>query len=375
MIRTYVFLGAIALGTSSFVVVEKAFFIERGMSFVELGMLTSIFNIIISFVELPLSIIFDRNSLKMGVIVGLILSIASFGLYFIGYEFITLALAQMIAAVAVAARSGTVDALIINDNKNQDQKSLARLFAKMSYINGTASLLGGIFGFLVFRLNEGFIWLIAALAYTISLFFILNLQYEKPNIDESSSLRDYLISIRSIFKNKITYLKVISDISAIGVITYWQSLFNENNSFGILFGFLLNSFAVSASSFLVRKWSPSYSRIPIIIFCSGISTLMLGIMTNLTVLLIFFLSHVMLQVAMNIIIGSEFHRKIQNNIRAGAISAVSVLSGAIGALIIFIIGLIADHISVGMAITTSSLSYALLITIFFISSPKFLFKT
>ncbi|MCC6863465.1 MAG: hypothetical protein IT544_01455, partial [Rhodobacteraceae bacterium] len=239
MIRTYVFLGAIALGTSSFVVVEKAFFIERGMSFVELGMLTSIFNIIISFVELPLSIIFDRNSLKMGVIVGLILSIASFGLYFIGYEFITLALAQMIAAVAVAARSGTVDALIINDNKNQDQKSLARLFAKMSYINGTASLLGGIFGFLVFRLNEGFIWLIAALAYTISLFFILNLQYEKPNIDESSSLRDYLISIRSIFKNKITYLKVISDISAIGVITYWQSLFNENNSFGILFGFLL----------------------------------------------------------------------------------------------------------------------------------------
>jgi hypothetical protein len=281
----------------------------------------------------------------------------------------------MIAAVAVAARSGTVDALIINDNKNQDQKSLARLFAKMSYINGTASLLGGIFGFLVFRLNEGFIWLIAALAYTISLFFILNLQYEKPNIDESSSLRDYLISIRSIFKNKITYLKVISDISAIGVITYWQSLFNENNSFGILFGFLLNSFAVSASSFLVRKWSPSYSRIPIIIFCSGISTVMLGIMTNLTVLLIFFLSHVMLQVAMNIIIGSEFHRKIQNNIRAGAISAVSVLSGAIGALIIFIIGLIADHISVGMAITTSSLSYALLITIFFISSPKFLFKT
>jgi hypothetical protein len=372
MIRVYILLASIAFGTSCFSVADNAFFIQRGMSLLDLAILAAIFNVVVSLVELPLSVTFERSSLKAGAAIGLILSVLSFCVYFVGYDFATIATAQFIAAIAVAARSGTVDALAINFTSARSQASLALLFARIGYVTGIASLLGGMIGFALFRVNEGLIWLASSLSYSVGIVSVLWLKYSSKSEKRSSSIREYFLDIKSVFQKRITYIKIITDVSPIGITTYWQPIFDGTNSYGLLIGFLVMTMAVSLASFLFQRRPVDYSRVPLVIAGCFISTFTLGWLSGLWPLLLGLLVHVMLQVALAIIVGSAFHSTIKDEVRAGSVSAISLASSAVGAISVLGLGTIASHFGAQEAIAISSVMYAILAFIFFIPfGPSF----
>src|SRR5690349_5862089 len=138
MKRAYAFIMLSAAGVACFASVDVVYFQAFGYSLAFIGVMTAAFNIAVTVAELPFAILFDRYSNKLALQFGNLLRIVAFALFFVNLNEPTLLLAQVVAGIAVAAMSGTSNALVVNQIQAINANKIAAAFGRISYLAASA---------------------------------------------------------------------------------------------------------------------------------------------------------------------------------------------------------------------------------------------
>jgi len=88
------------------------FFLERGLSFIEIGLLYSIREITLAITEIPSGVIADMFGRRKTLIISFVLYILSFVIFFISGQFLVFAFAMLVFAFGDAFRTGVHKAMI-----------------------------------------------------------------------------------------------------------------------------------------------------------------------------------------------------------------------------------------------------------------------
>ena len=152
-----------AAGVASFSAVDVLFYQSVGVSVAFVGVLVAAFNFAVTAAELPFAILFDRYSNKLALQLGNFIRICAFVLFFFSVSEGGLLVAQILAGIAVAAMSGTSNALVINQIQSSklNADSIASAFGKISYLSAIAAIVGGLAGVFLFTKSPQAIWLLA----------------------------------------------------------------------------------------------------------------------------------------------------------------------------------------------------------------------
>jgi len=101
------------------------FFLERGLSFIEIGLLYSIREITLAITEIPSGVIADMFGRRKTLIISFVLYILSFVIFYFSGQFLVFAFAMLVFAFGDAFRTGVHKAMIyqyLKLNNWDDQK-------------------------------------------------------------------------------------------------------------------------------------------------------------------------------------------------------------------------------------------------------------
>jgi len=370
------------------------YFMSKGISFLEIGILYAVREIAINLFEIPSGIIADTLGRRKTLASSFLVYIIAFIIFYLYSSFSIFIIAMLFYALGDAIRSGINKAMIVDYLNRTKQNNY-----KVEYYGHTrswsqfgsaiSSLTGGIL--LFFNKNLDAIFLFSIIPYLLD--FINVLSYPK-HLDEQKSkhlstkenfnfiIRSFLqafrskILIHSLINSAIYsgYYKAIKDFiqpflkSLIISIPIFLYLTNDEKTalfLGLIYFviFLVNSFVSRQASKIENLFS---SQIAFLNF-----TLLFGIIVGLTsgVLMEYFNS-VFAVILFVIVLSIENSRKpsgvanitdnSSSDIHAGVLSVQSQLASLFAATIMISIGFLADTFSVGIGIIISSLVILLL---------------
>jgi len=179
------------------------FFLDRGLSFVEIGLLYSIREITLVLVEIPSGVIADTLGRRRILIISFALYITSFILFFLSANFILFAFAMLVFAFGDAFRTGVHKAMIFNYLKVNDWPD-----QKVDYYGHTRSwsqigtaISALIAGFIVFYSgNYDLIFLASGIPYFINM---LNIWSYPKFLDGDHPTFSYIV-VKNQFKEVIS---------------------------------------------------------------------------------------------------------------------------------------------------------------------------
>ena len=179
------------------------FFLDRGLSFVEIGLLYSIREITLVLVEIPSGVIADTLGRRRILIISFALYIISFILFFLSANFILFAFAMLVFAFGDAFRTGVHKAMIFNYLKVNDWQD-----QKVDYYGHTRSwsqigtaISALIAGFIVFYSgNYDLIFLASGIPYFINM---LNIWSYPKFLDGDHPTFSYIV-VKNQFKEVIS---------------------------------------------------------------------------------------------------------------------------------------------------------------------------
>ncbi|MEX0159787.1 MULTISPECIES: MFS transporter [unclassified Microbacterium] len=362
MTRIYAYYVLSAAGVACFTVVDVVYFQALGYSLAFVGVMTSAFSIAVAATELPFAVVFDRYSNKLALQVGNFVRIAAFSLFFLNLSPTLLITAQVLAGIAVAALSGTSNALIINQLPNADANSISRTFGRLEYLGGGAAILAGLLGLWLFQISPELIWLGAIGLYalaTMVVFLFKDAAAEAQQVPWKQYLRD----AGGVINGPYTLIYIVTNACAVAPFLLWQVKF-DMVSLGFIFVgfFVMNATSVLAPS-LLRFIKISPSRVMILAALNAIATLLFAFLDQPVLIVASFLLHVGLQILQTIVVAGLFHERIGNNYRATSESLVSMADSVIVAIVAPITMIIGDRWGVEWAITCSIALYAVCVVL------------
>ena len=167
------------------------FFVSKGLSFFEIGVLYAVREIFINIFEIPSGVFADALGRRKTLAFAFLIYIIAFIIFYLGYDFSLFVLAMMMYALGDAARSGVNKAMIIEYLKRTDQ-----LQYKVTYYGHTrswsqigsaiSSLAGGVLVF--YQQNLDTIFLFSIIPYILDFFNVLSYpSYLDEGIKKSQS--------------------------------------------------------------------------------------------------------------------------------------------------------------------------------------------
>ena len=167
------------------------FFVSKGLSFFEIGILYAIREISINIFEIPSGIFADTFGRRKTLAFSFLIYITAFIIFYFGYDFALFALGMIMYALGDAIRSGINKAMIIEYLKRTEQ-----LQYKVNYYGHTrswsqigsalSSLIGGILVF--YNQNLDAIFLFSIFPHLLDFFNVLSYpSYLDENIKQSDS--------------------------------------------------------------------------------------------------------------------------------------------------------------------------------------------
>jgi len=370
------------------------YFLSKGLSFFEIGILYAIREIFINLFEIPSGIFADAFGRRKTLAFSFIVYIVAFIIFYLGHDLSLFAFAMIMYAFGDAIRTGINKAMIIDYLKRTDQ-----LEYKVNYYGHTrswsqigsalSSLIGGVLIF--YHQNLEIIFLFSIFPYLLDLFIVLSYpKYLDEDIGKSNSHYENLRSIVSTFWDTIRNRELFKSLINVSIYSgYYKSIkdfiqpflksliiqlpillfLTEYEKVGLFIGivyfliFLNNSIASRKASQIAGYFSSSikflnYSLLIGVLF--GLSSgLLMEFLPNVSVILIF-----------AIILFIENSRKpsgialiterSNEKVNASVISVSSQLASIFSAAFVIIIGYLADVLGVGFAIAIISFSILLL---------------
>jgi len=371
------------------------FFLSKGLSFFEIGILYAVREISINIFEIPSGIFADAFGRRKTLASSFLIYIIAFIIFYIGADFSLFIIGMLMYALGDAIRTGINKAMIIEYLKRSDQ-----LEYKVSYFGHTrswsqigsavSSLAGGVLVF--YQQNLDTIFLFSILPYILDFFNVLSYPaYLDEGIKKSKSLYHNLTLTTSTFWDVIKNRELLKTLVNVSIYSgYYKSIkdfiqpflkslliqlpillfLTEYQKMGLFLG-LVYFLIFLNNSLAARKASQIAGYFPTLIKFLNYS-LFIGIIIGLlSGLMIEYLPSVLVIILFIIVLFIENARKpsgvaliterSNEKVNASVISVSSQLASIFSALFVLVIGYFADLLGVGISIAVMSL----LILLFF----------
>jgi len=371
------------------------FFLSKGLSFFEIGILYAVREISINIFEIPSGIFADAFGRRRTLASSFLIYIIAFIVFYMGADFSLFIIGMLMYALGDAIRTGINKAMIIEYLKRSDQ-----LEYKVSYYGHTrswsqigsaiSSLAGGVLVF--YQQNLDTIFLFSILPYIIDFFNVLSYPaYLDEGIKKSKSLYNTLTITTSTFWDVIKNRELLKTLVNVSIYSgYYKSIkdfiqpflkslliqlpillfLTEYQKMGLFLG-LVYFFIFLSNSLAARKASQIAGYFPTLIKFLN-SSLFVGIIVGLlSGLMMEYLPSVLVIILFIIVLFIENARKpsgvaliterSNEKVNASVISVSSQLASIFSALFVLVIGYFADLLDVGISIAVMSL----LILLFF----------
>lgn len=197
------------------------YFTSHGLSLTQITLLQSIFSIAYFSLEIPTGYISDRYGRKTSIIVGTIIGVIGYLFYWIGTDFWSFALAEIILALGRTCISGSDSALLYDTLKQAGKEKAAK--KREGRINFAGDLAWVIswaiawfiwfhYGFDILRLlTAGIVWVTIPIAFSLE---------EIHSADRANTVYNARKDITQIWKTLQTQPRILWLIIYTGVISY-----------------------------------------------------------------------------------------------------------------------------------------------------------
>lgn len=356
MKRAYAFIMLSAAGVACFASVDVIYFQAVGYSLAFIGVMTAAFNFAVTAAELPFAILFDRYSNKLALQLGNVLRLVAFALFFVNLNEPTLVLAQVVAGVAVAAMSGTSNALVVNEIQASDANKIAAAFGRIAYLSASAGLFGGILGVSVFAVWPQGIWLAAILFFVAAGIVIATFHDTQAHVMKIP-LRSFLGQALGTARAPHAWLLVVTNAAAVAPFLLWQIKFDQVSLVFLAVGFIGMNAANIFGPLLLNVFRIRVTHVALIAGLNVIAAVVFAAADGVVLVWVSFVVHVALHCALQILVSGLFHERIPNAIRATAGSVISMADSLIVAIVAPIVAIVGQSFGIGWGVAISAALY------------------
>lgn len=372
------------------------FFLQKDLTYLEIGMLYAIREIAINIFEIPSGIIADAFGRRLTLASTFLVYIISFLVFFAGQGFLLFASAMLFYAMADAMRSGINKALIVSYLVRTNQSELrvdyyGHTRSWSQFGSAISSLLAGLLVF--FNENLNTIFLFSIVPYIIDFFNVLSYpKYLDESTGKKIKFKQRIVETSLLFIKAIKnwhLLKTLINASIYG--GYYKSLkdfiqpfikasvvaipffivLTDHEKLSVLLGltyfliFLASAFA-SRNAEPIKKWLGGRTKLLNITIIAGIvlgivSSMMMHFLVYPIIIILMFIVLLLLENLRKPSAVAEITTIGQAEVHASVLSVMSQLTSLFTAFFAVIIGLIADTYSLSWGI----LAVGLLMLIFY----------
>ena len=330
------------------------FFIQNGLSLLQIGLLESIFHGTSLLCEIPSGMLADRFSYKTNLYLARLASIVSSILILFGQgNFWIYALAMMVNAWSYNFDSGTSTAFLYDSAVEAGQKD--RYLQISSFLSGVAEVtrtLGTVVAGLFIHGALAWTYLIAIGLSSLSILLIFLMKEPESKSDEREhlTLKRILVVVKQEWQEKPVLFYWMMAYQLVGTLMcmfyfYYQQKISDlagwQVSLVMLIGSLLNLFAVYVASQIGKKWN-SNQVFPILVVLTGLALLFVVIGTPLAYILIYLLTNGLYAVYQPIYF-NDLQGYLPSSVRATMLSINSMLFSLSMIVIFPLTGWLIDH--------------------------------
>lgn len=266
------------------------YFLNIGLSVMEISLLQIVYMISIILFEFPSGVISDRFSRKKIYIISIILIFISYFIIAINTNFLTILFAYFLYGLSSALKSGTLDSEIIiqirNSNSNMKEFSILE-----QYCSSISSIVGAGIGSIIYKNANNKMYILSLILFILSVIIILFFKIDNNNIKNNIHNKSHIIIqtknvVLNFIKDKKLFLIIL--ISFVTVLflqpffQFWQILYKEKNVpiqyFGIVY--IIFQLCNIVSNYIFKRLNNNLKNYLIIIISIPILFTFIGGVTN-----------------------------------------------------------------------------------------------
>ncbi len=343
-----------------FVPVMTLFWQENGLSLLEVMILQSIFSVATVLLEFPSGMLADRYGRRRVLIAASLMLAVGLSIYCIADDFYSFLVAELMLAVWIALMSGADSALLYDSLKEMKREAeYTRIWGNIQFYSlvvlAVVNVLGGIIATQGLRYTLYASLPFSLIAFLSSFFFV-----ETARGSSSESMRHQLLQVGHVFSWQSPLLWIVIYAGVLfafnqGGLWIYQPYFRVTGVEIIYFGVIFASFHIVAA--LAGKytwWLESY------LGANRLLTVLLVMTTGGSILMgvhvaiysfAFVYMHQVVRGIFRILISNEINSRVDTEIRASVLSVQALVGRIVYALLIPIVGWLADVYTVEAAFT------------------------
>lgn len=343
-----------------FVPVMTLFWQENGLSLLEVMILQSIFSITTVLLEVPSGLMADRYGRRNVLIAASFMSLAGLAIYCIADDFYSFLVAELSMAVWIAFMSGADSALLYDSLKvlkREDEYS--RIWGNIQFYSlvflAVVNILGGVIASHGLRYTLYASLPFSMIAFASSFFFT-----DPARRLSTESLRQQLRVTASVFslRSPLLWIMVYGGLIFAfnqGGLWIYQPYFRASGIEIVYFGALFAAFQVVAA--LAGKYSWWFQAhigenrlLVLLLVVSTVASILLGVHVAIYSFVFVFL-HQVVRGIFGILVSNQINKRVSTEIRASVLSVNALVGRTIYALLIPVVGWLADVYTVQAAFT------------------------
>ena len=356
MRRILLFIGISSAGVASFAAVDNIYFTEYlGFDLVTLGLLVGAFNLSVALSELPFSVAFDRFSNRTVLISGHLIRLLAFTLLLTGSSKLQILSAEVFAGMAVAAMSGTSDALVVNQLETVSREAAAAAVARIKLVQTLSALAAGVAGVLIFSGFPRGIWALSLVLFAFSLLVVRAIPDTRSSPAEPFG--DFIRLALFALKRHRTILLVLVNAAALPPFILWQLKLGQSSLWLIAIGYVSLCIGGAAAPLIYKIVHLSPAHLLPVAVINMVAAIAFALAAGRALMILIFTIHVMSHGLLIIITQGLFHEGLSNSIRATTLSAVSLMDSALVAVLAPTVTALASWVGIGTSIALSGVIY------------------
>lgn len=343
-----------------FVPVMTLFWQDNGLSLLEVMILQSIFSITTVLLEVPSGMLADRFGKRKILITASLMSLVGLAIYCIADDFYSFLVAELFLAVWIALMSGADAALLYDSLKElKREDEYTRIWGNIQFYSlvflAGVNVLGGIIATQSLRYT-----LYASLPFSLIAFLSSFFFAEAGRGSSSDSVQQQLADVGSVFswQSPLPWIMVYGGIVFAfnqGGLWIYQPYFQVSGIEIIYFGVIFASFqVVAAVAGKYTWWLNAYFGenrllVSLLLMSTGASILM-GIHIAIYSFAFVFI-HQVVRGIYRILVSNQINKLVSTEIRASVLSVNALAGRIIYAVLIPVVGWMADVYTVEIAFT------------------------
>ncbi len=382
------------------------FFLDKGLTFLEIGILYSIREIMINITEIPTGIISDSIGRRRTMIFAFVFYIISFTVFYLSGTYALFVIAMIVYSFGDGMRSGNHKAMVleyISFKGWKDQK--IHYYGHTRSWSQAGSAIAALFGALIVFITGNYsqLFLFSIIPYILDLINVISypifldgnikkFDFVKMRDNFKTVFKEIIFSFRKIYILKAVanysfysgYYKVIKDYLQVVLQTLALSLpvllnFNDIEKTSICIGlaffiiYFINSIASKMSGKIADRFTNIYKPLNLSLTIGYLVGLLGGIFYYQNLVFISVFCYIVILIIENIrkpMAVSFISSMLDKKIYASTFSINSQIQTIVAAVLAPLLGFFADEFGIGMALMIISFIMILFFPIYFIKAEK-----